>query len=59
MVQKLSLKDWKQSPLGEESIYILIATMAGFWLVGIAQATVAMFGLPAFPTQETSTVCMG
>src|SRR4030067_83279 len=25
MVQKLSLKDWKQPPLGEESIYILIA----------------------------------
>ncbi len=25
MVQKLSLKDWKQAPLGEESIYILIA----------------------------------
>ena len=25
MVQKLSLKDWKQSPPGEESIYILIA----------------------------------
>ncbi len=25
MVQKLSLKDWKQSPLEEESIYILIA----------------------------------
>jgi sugar-specific transcriptional regulator TrmB len=24
-VQKLSLKDWKQKPLGEESIYILIA----------------------------------
>jgi sugar-specific transcriptional regulator TrmB len=24
-VQKLSLKDWKQQPLGEESIYILIA----------------------------------
>jgi sugar-specific transcriptional regulator TrmB len=24
-VQKLSLKDWKQAPLGEESIYILIA----------------------------------
>jgi sugar-specific transcriptional regulator TrmB len=24
-VQKLSLKDWKQPPLGEESIYILIA----------------------------------
>ena len=25
MVQKLSLKDWKVTPLGEESIYILIA----------------------------------
>jgi sugar-specific transcriptional regulator TrmB len=25
MVQKLSLKDWKQAPPGEESIYILIA----------------------------------
>src|SRR4030042_3905546 len=25
MVQKLSLKDWKQPPPGEESIYILIA----------------------------------
>ncbi len=25
MVQKLSLKDWKVPPLGEESIYILIA----------------------------------
>ena len=25
MVQKLSLKDWKQEPSGEESIYILIA----------------------------------
>jgi sugar-specific transcriptional regulator TrmB len=25
MVQKLSLKEWKQAPLGEESIYILIA----------------------------------
>ena len=25
MVQKLSLKDWKQPPSGEESIYILIA----------------------------------
>jgi sugar-specific transcriptional regulator TrmB len=25
MVQKLSLKEWKQPPLGEESIYILIA----------------------------------
>src|SRR4030066_708639 len=25
MVKKLSLKDWKQPPLGEESIYILIA----------------------------------
>ena len=37
----------------------LMASSGGLPEVGIAQATVVMFGLPAFPTQETRTVCMG
>lgn len=37
----------------------LIAIKAGLALVGIAQATVVTLGLPAFPTHETSTACMG
>jgi hypothetical protein len=36
-----------------------MASSGGLPEVGIAQATVVMFGLPAFPTAETSTVCMG
>ena len=36
-----------------------MARSGGFIEVGIAHATVVMFGLAAFPTHETSTVCIG
>jgi hypothetical protein len=37
----------------------LMARRGGLIEVGIAQATVVTFGLLAFPTAETNTVCMG
>ena len=37
----------------------LMAKSGGLIEVGIAHARVVMFGLPAFPTHETSTVCIG
>lgn len=37
----------------------LMAKSGGLIEVGIAQATVVMFGLFAFPMHETRTVCMG
>ena len=37
----------------------LIAKSGGLIEVGITQATVVMFGLAAFPTHETSAVCIG
>ena len=37
----------------------LMAKSGGLIEVGIAHAKVVTFGLPAFPRQETRTVCMG
>src|SRR5665647_317785 len=37
----------------------LMASSGGLIEVGMAQATVVIFGLLAFPTHEISTVCMG
>jgi hypothetical protein len=37
----------------------LIAKSGGLIDVGMAHATVVMFGLLAFPIQEISTVCIG
>lgn len=37
----------------------LIAKRGGLRDVGIAHARVVMFGFPAFPIHETSTVCIG
>jgi hypothetical protein len=37
----------------------LMARSGGLIEVGIAHATVVAFGLLAFPTVETNTVCMG
>jgi hypothetical protein len=36
-----------------------MAISGGLIEVGMAHATVVMFGLLAFPTHEISTVCMG
>ena len=37
----------------------LMSRSGGLIEVGMAHATVVMFGLLAFPIHETSTVCMG
>jgi hypothetical protein len=38
---------------------MLMATRGGLIEVGMAHASVMMFGFPFFPIQETSTVCIG
>ena len=38
---------------------MLTATRGGLIEVGIAHAQVVILGLPAFPAQETRTVCIG